>query len=158
MADRRGRAPPRVEPRALSWPGARGDSAPSWTTPRWSTEAFLARELSAPVGNAVRIVDAVLPTTPVPAAAGGEAEWLVTTLTLLEQMARTDNLMACIRGPAQTRGRNAGIARSIAGALRGTEAAHAERLMLEDAVTWSLRLALGSCVPSDTGTRSRTAR
>jgi uncharacterized hydrophobic protein (TIGR00271 family) len=108
-------------------------------------EQLLARALSGQLGQTVRVVDAPLPSAPLVAATGEDAQWLVRALDVGAELAGLDGVVACVRGPIPADGRGGSIDRTIHAALLATPAAREGRLALSRDARWSLRVARGSC-------------
>jgi hypothetical protein len=118
---------------------------------------LLAQQLTPAVGGAVRVQEIALPTSPRVArpGAGAEAAWLVEAASLLEQVGRTPQVVGCVEGPIEGRGRSAEATNEIVAALRSTSAGLQGRLTLDNGVTWSIRVAAGTC--EDTATQAGPA-
>ena len=119
-------------------------------------EEMLARTLAVPVRATVRITDVPLSTEPITVTGRDNAEWVSHSLDLLQELAKVDSGLACITRPTPVRRRGTATRLSADSALVArlldTDAGRAKRIVMNDAATWSFRVAL-TCPPPDTTIR-----
>lgn len=119
-------------------------------------EEMLARTLAVPVRAAVRIVDVPLSTEPISATGGNDNAWLSQSLDVLQELAKADSGVACVTRPAPVRRRGAGAATrstaddAVVARLLDTDVGRAKRLVVSDAGSWSLRVAMRCTTPDTT--------
>jgi hypothetical protein len=112
-----------------------------------AAESMLARSLTTSLGTALRVVDVAFPPAPVNLEGQmADSTWLSIAVLVLEQVPRTDSLVACLQRPRADAGRvGRGRDAALDASIRASATARTGRLEWSQGSRWAIGVAVGSC-------------